>query len=314
MKKFVLFLLIYAIPITAQEFNFDKEVSDKVIQSIGDISSSLISNSFSPFTHFNKNEYQFSGAGGFCNVNEIDNKDKIQITILNGGIFATGIGYAVSNKIILYGIFSSMYFEGKIKSNLYGTAYDKINTDVSYFLSTANTGIGYDLYRNSNISIPIFIGLHFQYCTYEFTPESIEWEYLSNPYSVKAIISGNNILSGTSGGIAFSFRFFEKYKITPYYLFLMNFNGAVSNVKTTIKQQSSPYFSIENNTEFETENVLIGMTGLSVSAEVFNKLELSASISGLISPEIFPYQGSEDGLDMFSIIVSFNYSFSPSTE
>ena len=217
--SFLLFLLSAA-PLSSQSINFDTTLSEKAVKGISNISSSLIADSLTPMTHYEKGNWTISLIPAYFSVDRAFDDPDLRGDDLRGWAAGLGGGYAVTDSLMAYAIFSALKIEGTIEAR----DYNNYTFDTEFSLYTMNAGLGYDLVSGrSTWSLPLYIGTSIQHYRADIDLSPVPGAYAA-PMDVE--LSGDGFIYALTAGFAISKEFFGKVRLTPYFLYLYSFNSA----------------------------------------------------------------------------------------
>ncbi len=187
-----------------------------------------------------------------------------------------------------------------MKMETYGDT--TLSNDTEYMLFNVSGGAGYKIFRNDFVSIPVYLGLNLQYFSTEFICDPVT----NGIYTINNTTSGSGLLAGMSGGIAASFRIFSSFIITPYYLYLQNFNSG--SMKAEFKL-SSAGFPVTESARFDLDPVSAGMFGLNIGYKNDSGFSFSVALGSLISSLTgYGSKASDNGLEIKTIVLVFSYN------
>lgn len=297
--------------------NWDSKPSKKVIKGIGNVASSIIADSFSPMTHYKKGEIMISFSPAYFNIKKAYNDPEITGDNLTGFSLGFGTGYALTDNILLYGIFAGMKIDGglKAKTTELNTSFplNQIETNATvssnYKLYSFYLGTGYDFApEKSKWSIILFGGFSFQKyivdANYNYTtPTSLPFQY-----SLNSRISGNNELYGLTLSLITSRQITDKIKLSPYFLYNRSLNKP--KIQMDIVQQiTAPSTSTEEETNNSNlDNTNLNMFGFDIAYLATDKISISFNIGGMITSTTSLYNDTFlNGLSINSFIMSISY-------
>ncbi len=285
-KVFLFALLLFlSLPLQAQDY---MGVTSKAVNGIASISSSIISDSFVPMTHYDEGEWTGTFVPAYFKITRAYDDPKLKGSGLDGFALGFGGGYALTDRFMAYTIFSYMGIEGGIQPA--EGNYQGLTVKTDYSLLNVNAGLGFDFLEGGKWSAPVFIGFGLQYFDV-----NLDFPVFS---MVKAEAKGDGLIGSFNLGISASRMFFDYIKITPYYLFLVGFNRPVIGVSAG----SLPAQSIKMDT------VIAGMLGVAISFVPTKALSISLSVGGLLtSSSQFYNRLFLDGTEMFSLVVAVTY-------
>lgn len=241
--RFIIILLIF-IPVSlfSQSFPYSTILSEKAVNTIENISASIVSDSFSPMTHYSEGDMTLSAVPSWFRVTRLSDDIEMNENDLSGRAFGIGGGSALSDDLLLYCIVSGMKIDGDLEYSVYNGNSGIIKSSVDYSFASVMGGCGYDLISNDIFSIPVYFGAQVQYYKAELAFDPITWNDFFS-YTVDMKTSGDAFLYGVSGGIAISAKIFSKIHITPYFLYIHNFNGGDLNSDVAVINTAYPLLS-----------------------------------------------------------------------
>jgi len=306
MKIFLIILLLFPVYLSAQSFPYSSDVSEKAVKSISDISASIISDSFAPMTHYSEEDMTLSLVPAYFKIEKCMQDPDIEGENFHGGAFGAGGGYAFSDDLMSYVILSGMKMNGDMRYAAYGDQFGSVTNSGDYSLFSIMAGGGYDLLNNDIFSIPLYFGGQMQYYSAELISDSVDWTYLATPYKVSMKTSGSGFLYGVSGGIGFSAKIYDLFKITPYYLYLQNFNSAEMKSDITLNNAGLP---LSNQYKFDVDPVSAGMFGLNIKFESRSGYSVSVALGSMISALTgYGSEASANGVEMKSAVLILSYN------
>ena len=122
---FLLFFICFIFPDktfaqTLKNYNTASgEVMSKGIDGISNIVTSIITDSFTPMTHYNKGELNVSAVPAWFDVEKAYDSPEINGDGLTGYAGGIGAGYAASDDLMIYAIAAFMDMRGKLKGDFY---------------------------------------------------------------------------------------------------------------------------------------------------------------------------------------------------
>jgi hypothetical protein len=210
---------------------------------------------------------------------------------------------------MLYFSGSVMKMSGDLKYAGYGEQFGTVKNSTNYTLVSLLGGCGYDLINDDIFSITVYFGADIQYYSAEINSDQITWTDVQT-YNVTMQTSGKGFLAGVSGGIAASAKIYNRVKITPYFLYIHNFNSAemTADVKLQDTTPMIPPVSLKHS--FDVNPVSAGMAGLNLGyIDDESGFSVSAAWGSLISSlSGFGSKASSNGVEMKSFIIIFTYN------
>jgi hypothetical protein len=284
---------------------YDPGISRKAVESIEYIAASIISDSFSPMTRYSTGDTFYSVVPAGFEADRLWDDPEINGENFYGASLGAGCGYAITGELMAYVILAGMGIRGNMEMNTYGDVYGSLSNDSEYMLLNISGGAGYDIFRNNFVSIPVYLGLNLQYFSAEFTCDPVS--YTSGvTYTVNNTTSGSGLLAGMSGGIAASFRVFSSFIITPYYLYLQNFNSGSMKAEFKLSSAGLP---VTESARFDLDPVSAGMFGLNIGYKNESGFSFSIALGSLISSLTgYGSKASDNGLEIKTIVLIFSYN------
>ncbi len=289
----LIFLSIAASPIKAQVV-WDKDPAETAVQGIINVTSSIISDSFTPMTHYSEGDWNMTLVPAYFTVSRVFDDPDLRGDDLKGWALGFGGGYALSDRWLLYGIFAAMRIEGEV----YDKDYADFRADTTYTLYSLNAGFGYDIINgDSKWSLPLFFGI-----SIERYSADIGLPPITLPVYTEVDVSGDGMIYGLSGGVAVSREFFGTVRITPYLLLLRSVNQP--EMKANFTDLPIPY-----EINFKLDPVNASMFGLNVTYIADRTFSISISAGGYLSSSSGFYNDAFlDGLRMKSVVIAITYS------
>jgi len=308
MRLILTVFILIPLSLAAQNFPYNPDLSDKAVNSIEDIAASLISDSFSPMTHFSAGDTVISAAPAYFTADMLMKDPDIKGDNFKGAAFGAGAGHALTDDLMLYFSGSGIKMSGDLKYAGYGEQFGIVKNSADYTLVSLLGGFGYDLINNDIFSIPVYFGADIQYYSAEINSDQITWTDVQT-YNVTMKTSGKGFLGGVSGGIAASAKIFNIIKITPYFLYIHNFNGTEMTADIQLQDTGFMFLPVSLKQSFDIDPVSAGMAGLNLgyindeSGYSFSVAwgSLISSLSG------FGSKASYNGVEMKSFVLIFTY-------
>ncbi|MCP4133800.1 MAG: autotransporter outer membrane beta-barrel domain-containing protein [bacterium] len=299
-------------PASAQTFTWDTDVAQKGVKGIANVAASIVSDSFTPMTHYGESDLTISLVPAWFNIKKAYDDPEVNGNDLTGFALGGGAGYALNDRWLLYGILSYMSISGGLSGNLYGDTVPAVETDMSYNIFSLAAGTGVDLISdNSRWSIPLYLGLVFMRYGVEMTFP--QYQYATGPDAyVDVSVEDSSFLMGFSAGIAVSCKLFDLFKLTPYLLFMRSFNQPELTGTITSSGGVLP-LPVTAEQSITIDYVNACMFGLNISGAITSAFSVSVSVGGLLSSSTSFYNKTFlNGLKMTSIVVALTYT-SPGT-
>ena len=298
----ILLLIVMNGSLAAQPY-WDSGNTEKVIEGVENTAISIITDSFVPMTHYSKNNWEVRVVPAGFSLERASNDPEIEGEDFYGWGTAVGGGYALSEKLMVYGVFNYTGAEGDLTGRIYGDEYEEMKTEVNYSTLYFTTGAGYDLIKGkSRWSMPLYAGFYTQY--YEADINLPELVNTLPPYIIDGTVKGSGYLFGFSGGVALSYHFSDFMKITPYYLIGVSFNEP----EFTAEIDNSSYPS-KTDEAVEPGRLSTSMFGLNISFDTEKSLSFSIGIGGTVFSQIEYYsENYQDGLIIKSIVFAVSYN------
>ncbi|MBN2087379.1 hypothetical protein JW758_03455 [Candidatus Peregrinibacteria bacterium] len=281
------------------------QIMSNGIDGIGNIVSSIISDSFTPMTHYNEGDFNFNAVPAWFDVQKAYDSPEIKGKDLKGLSGGLGAGYALNDDLLIYGIAAFMKMKGKLYGDYYKEYSDPMKADMDYNLFSILFGAGYDLF-GGKWSMPVFTGMFIQYYNTKIELPA-QTGSITIPVvlsgDIKTEFSGNGFLYGANTGMALSRELFDSIKITPYFLYLFSFNKAELNNETSIAS------SYSYKSEIEGQRVSAGMLGLCLTLMGSKGYSFSFSLGGILTSSSSWYNEKLlNGLEMKSVVFVLTYT------
>lgn len=300
-----IFIMIFIPAIAAAQVPDTASAAKKAVNSIEDIAAAIISDSFNPMANYSKGDKSFYFVPGWFKADRVMENPDIEADDFTGMSLGTGLGLALSDRLMVYIILAGMKMEGDLIAPFYGSDSGNIKSSFDYSLVSILGGAGYDIYRNDFISVPVYFGANIQHYSAELVPETANWTYMATTYSIDSKLSGSGLLFGMSGGIALAFTIYDFIKVTPYFIYMQNLNKG--KMEADIKNND---LLISAKKSVDVDPVSAGMFGLNLGLVNKGGLSLSVSAGSMISSMLgFGNKATSNGVDMKSVVVIIGYSY-----
>jgi hypothetical protein len=295
-------LILIGAPASAQPY-WDSDNTEKVIKGVENATASIINDSFVPMTHYTDKNWTVRVVPAVFRVDRAYDDPEIEGDDFYGWGSGIGAGYALTDRLMVYGIYDYTDLEGDLKGKIYGDEYQALKTGVKYTSNYFTTGVGYDIIKGkSRWSIPLYVGLFAQF--YDAELDLPKYTNALPAYTIDGTVSGSGGLYGVAGGIALSYRLLDQMKIAPYYLMGVSFNEAEFDAEIDHSLSAS---QIEE--DLKTGGISTSMLGLNISYDTGKSLTFSLSVGGMVSSQFDYYsENFQDGLDIKSVIFAVSYN------
>ncbi len=282
--------------------SIDLNSSSRAIDGISNIASSIISDSFVPMTHYKGGDINISAVPAYFRVDRAYDSPGVSGDDLSGYAAGLGAGYAHSSRLMFYGIAGFMRITGGLESAFYtGLTDESFKMDTEYSVFSLNAGAGYDLVESGSFSIPVYLGLSFQY--YSGSGKLPSYSAFNSTASLS--IESSGLLAGISAGIAPSYKLMDTFVFTPYFLYTFSFNSAESEARTELRGTISQ----RDEHSLGTSPFRKGMIGFAFTWKSSRSLSFSVSAGGWIRDAGSWYNDEFlNGLEMKSAVVAVSYS------
>lgn len=308
MKFLIAIFLFLPITLFAQTFPYSSDASERAVNSIEDITASIISDSFSPMTHYSAGNTIYSAVPAYFKADTLMENPDIKGDNFKGYAFGAGAGHAVTDDLMFYFTASGIKMKGDMKYAGYGEQFGIVKNSADFSLISVLGGCGYDLIDDNIFSIPVYFGGNIQYYSAEISSEQISWTDTFT-YDVNMKTYGSGFLAGVSGGIAVSAKIYDKFKITPYFLYIRNINGTEMKSKIKIQNTITPIPEVSTEYKFDVDPVSAGMAGLNIGYFDQSGFSVSLAWGGLISSLTgYGSKASSNGVEMKSVVMIFSYN------
>ncbi len=306
MMVFIAVILMIPAALSAQSFPYDSQLTEKAVKSIEDISASIISDSFAPMTHYKAGDTTYSVVPAYFTADQLMDDPEIKGKDFRGVVIGAGGGHAVTDNLMTYFILTGMKMKGDLEYPAYGELFPAVTSSADYSLVTLLGGAGYDLLDDDIFSIPVYFGVNVQYFSADLKSDPVTW----NPvpaYDVDMKTSGSGFLYGVSGGIAASAKILNKIKITPYLLYIRNFNSG--SVDSEISLSQSGLTIAREKFSVDTDPVSAWMTGLNLEYIGDSGFSASVALGSMVSSLIgYGSRSTDNGVEMKSVVLIFSYN------
>lgn len=273
---------------------FDKDVTTRAVDGIVNVTSSIISDSFTPMTHFSTGNWTVSVVPAYFDISRVFDDPDVRGHDLRGFSLGLGGGYALTDRWMAYGIAAFLKTAGTLKGEFYGPGTD-YRVKVDYSLYSFHGGIGYEIIEDDKWSMPVFGGLSLQ-------GYNADIAFPEPDANTDATVSGSGVIAGINIGIALSRTIYNYFRITPYFLFIQSFNKPELEADLIVGG-----FPIPGQT-VSMKAITAGMLGLNCSIIPSDSFSVNFSLGGLFSSGTrFYNRVFLDGLEMLSIVVSVTY-------
>lgn len=296
-RKIILYAALiagFALPVFAQSNPIEKEVVEQTIAGIEAVAKNAIAAAFIPMTDYDKGDLLFIGSPGYLRVREVYQNPPITGDPLNGGTLGMGAGYAVSDRFMIYNILTGLYLKGALEADFFSDG--PVSADVTGSFLSLFSGVGFEAVQSKYLSLPLFLGFNGGF----FSTSVIYPGPSAGGLSVAAKTSGRGFLGGISGGLAAKIKY-KGFSVTPYYLYMANFNGA--NLETRASIDSFLYSEIYE-IDHEIDPYRGGYFGVSAGLKTKSGWFYNLSLKNL-----FPsLSQKDDAIDFTAVILSVGYA------
>ncbi len=297
---FVGFLFIATVPLDAQ-VNWESEHAEAAAEGIINVTSSILADSLTPMTHYEEGDWMASLVPAYFDVSRLYDDPDLRGDDLTGWGFGFGGGYALTDRWMVYGILSGMNAEG----TAYDEEYPDIEADVDYSLYTLNAGLGFDIIGGGRWSIPLFLGVSLQRYSADIAFDPLD----EPPLHTEVDVTADGFLYAVTAGMAISGEFFNRFRITPYFLMIRSLNKP--EITAEVRQDITFPFpqTLSGDFDLELDPVQAGMVGLSLTFLSGSSWSISLSVGGYLASSSGYYNDIFlDGLEMKSVAVIFSYT------
>ena len=302
MKKYLLILtmhlILIPISIFSQSSPLEEKMVDAFIEGIENIAVTAVKSAFTPMSDYERGDLLFITSPGYFMVNQVYQDPYVSSDDAKGYTFGTGIGYALSDRVLLYGIVSGLFLDGTFKSEFYGSSYGYIAVDTQFQYYSLFAGAGYEVLESRYLNIPVFAGLNGGYYSLQADLDPL-YLTIPSPSTTTVNLDGSGLLAGVSGGIAADIHI-GGVSLVPYYLYMVNFNG--TELDAGIKNSLSPIGISES---YSVDPYRSGMLGFSAGYRMKSGWGFSLSLKNVIP---LLEDDSDDATDMTSFIFAVSYA------
>ncbi len=128
---------------------------------------------------------------------------------------------------------------------------------------------------------------------------------ITQPVSICICSTYQSFMYGLSGGIAVSAKIYNMFKITPYYLYLHNFNSSDMKSKITMTGIGLP---VPQDYKFEVDPVSAGMLGLNIGLVSDSGYSISIALGSMLTSLTgYGSRASDNGVIMKSYVLIISY-------
>lgn len=200
---------------------FGSSVDEKAVtaafESVEQAARDMIDTAFTPFTGYKKGELLAIGALGGLEVERIHETPDIDAEDFYGVAAGIGAGYALTDRLMAYGILTGVRLDGKTEGPFFQSP---LEADFTFSGLGLFAGLGIEAVSTPRFSLPLYAG--FNGCFYSGTLQTEEESLYTQTFSMKAESSG--FLPGFSGGAAAQVTL-GRFNGSLYYLYVRNFSG-----------------------------------------------------------------------------------------
>jgi len=143
------------------QVQLQENMTKKAINGIANVASSIISDSFTPMTHYTPGDFTVTLVPSYFDISRIYDDPELSGQNLKGGAVGFGCGYALNKRVMFYSIFSSLFSTGSIKGEFIESS-PSTTVDTKYSLYSFNSGAGFDILESNKWSIPVCAGISIQ--------------------------------------------------------------------------------------------------------------------------------------------------------
>lgn len=302
-KNSLLFLLLFSLSGTSYAQSYwDSRVSEKTIEGLTTIAQSIIADCFNPMTHYSEGEIKSSLVPAFFRIDKVMDDPEIDTENLEGFAGGTGVGYALSDRFIIYLIGAYMELDGDLTSNFYGDSHGSFDVSTDYSLLNIFAGMGYDIYDGEDLSIPVYLGMgYMKFNTRIVLPTLTVTAPI--PYTLDVVVDGEDELLNFSFGVSISYNVFDSFRTSIYYLYTKSLNNP--DLKAEINQSGT---SMTQDLDLDHINTsMIGLNLTYVSSENWsvsiNAGSSFATLSGFNN--LF-----KDGMELYTVVFTLSFTTS----
>ena len=295
-----LFIISICTALAAQTIVFDTSLPEKAVKGIVNVTSSIISDSFTPMTHYDRGDWIVTAVPAYFEIDRVFDDPDLRGNDLKGWAAGIGGGYAISDRLMTYCVITAMNIDGTIEAPDYGSRF----FDSEYTLVATSAGAGFDLVPGAGMfSIPVYFGGSLQYYNADISMSPVESMYA---YPLEAAIDGSGVTAALTAGIAVSAQLFSLLRITPYFLYMYGLN--TPTMTAHVSQRTGPVSVLTQDIDIPCDRVRAGMAGLSITLLSGRSWSVSANAGGYLTSSTGYYnEHFLDGLKMKSIVLAFSY-------
>ncbi len=285
--------------------SLEKETTGKAVDGLMNVSSSLIKDTFVPLTFWQEKDYSLTFVPAYFRIERFYDDPRVEGKDAGGWAAALGGGYALNERLLVYGIAAYQDISGKLSGKMYRDPLPPVEPQMDFRTFFFSPGAGYELLSNKWLSLPLYLGPFIQHYSIDLDiPEES-----SGGNSIDVNVSGSGLLYGFSGGLAVSIKVLNQLKITPYYIYMRSFNKPEADARIKISTSSPFPLTTGYSESLEVENLSGSMIGLSATLSSSRNLSFSLSIGGYLTSETGWYNEKFlNGLKMRSVVLAVTYT------
>jgi len=304
---FLLLPLMLQAQLSSQDMNAS-EAAGEAVDGIASVAEMIISDSFTPMTEYDRGDLSWTGSAALFKIEQAHEEPLVEGRDFGGWSAGMGAGHAVRDRWLLYGILSGMHMDGTLFMQPYESVTDKVETDTRFSFLSLNGGLGYEVFENSWLSLPVFFGPHLQYYSVSLSPDDAAFVDGPDTYTFTSSITGNGLLFGFSGGAAAYIKVLGRFAFTPYVIGMANLTGPDIQAEITATGAALP-FPFTYTSSVQTDPLCAVMFGLDVGYRSRSGWTYSFALGDLLA-YIFDYGNTmvKDGVRMRPLIFIASYS------
>jgi len=258
------------------------EAVGEAVYGIASVAEMIISDSFTPMTDFDREDLSFIGSASLFKIEQAHEDPLVEGEDFGGWAVGAGAGWAVRDRWLIYGILSAMNMNGDLVLQPYEALEDRLTSETGFTFLSLNGGLGYEVFENDWLSVPVYFGPHLQYYSVEIVPEQTSELILAQTYTFDSTVTGSGFLFGFSGGTAAKIEILNRWAFTPYILGLANISSPKADAEVGASGGALP-LPLSLSTGVEGDPFSAVMFGLDVGYHAGNGWSFSFALGDLIA-------------------------------
>lgn len=214
MKKLILLIFLsISLPIFSQ---VEDEMSSQVYLQMEEVAQEVLSQAFAPPSQLKRDDWNLTFTPGYFRIQELELPRDVTEKQIEGITLGLGGAYGISSRLMAYGSYAGSFLRGEA-SGPWVPGQD-MDAQLEFNYQGLFAGMGYFVMKEDKLDIPIFLGFQAQHYSLLTTMDESSGTTLGK-------LEGQGFLFGASGGAAVNL-YFSMFRLSPYFLYMLNFNGA----------------------------------------------------------------------------------------